>query len=60
MTEICKRQGNISLCKAFIYKILSLAKVVKRRGIDYHAILFKDIPGYTPDPDCTSDCRISK
>lgn len=56
MAEICKRQGNISICKALMYKILSLTKVVKR-GINYHAILFKDIPGYTPDPDLTSDCR---
>lgn len=59
MAEVCKRQGNISICKTLMYKILSLTKVVKR-GINFHAMLFKDIPGYTPDPNCTSDCRTSK
>lgn len=59
MNEICKKQGNISICKAFIYRILSIAKVIKR-GIEFHTILFRDIPGYTPDPNYTSDCRTTK
>lgn len=60
LNEICKRQGNISICKAFLYKILSLAKVAKNKSFDFHAILFKDIPGYVPDQDRVSDCRTSK
>lgn len=52
--RICQKQGNISISKSLLYSIKSLTKVLKR-NINIHAALFKNIPGYTPDPDNTQD-----